>query len=178
MVSSVDRKLLSIIAGGQAVRRITLAELISKDELVANNNYSKSVSLNTSTPLTNVPCTGFIDVIQLYSAETGSGVVKTPAGTLYFFDADPVVAANAAALKAGGVDHDKLIGLVPVLTDDWESDPNGAMATIVVNIPFDTLSTIFVAFRMDSASEYNSVAGDDETLKIRFLVKATPDTLL
>lgn len=174
-MSSAVRALLKIIGDAETVRILAVQTLITKDELVAVNNYTKSISFDVRQVLDNASLQGRIAFIQLFSSETGSGAVKLPVGTLYVFKADPAIGVNATVLAAAGADHLNVVGTVPVVAGDWEDDDNGAVANIIVDIPFPTLADVFVAFKMDASSEFNSVAGDDEILQISISCKASQE---
>jgi len=171
-MSSAVRALLKIIGDAETVRTLATQTLITKDELIAINNYSKSISFDVRRTIDNAPTQGRVSFICLVSSETGTGAVKLPAGTLYVFKADPTIAANASALAAAGADHLNVIGTVPVVAADWESDASGAVANLLVDIPFPTLANVFIAFKMDGSSEFNSLAADDEILQIFISCKA------
>jgi len=175
MSSSAVRSILQIIADAETVRLLAIQTLITIDELVAVNNYTKSISFDVRKVLDSSSLQGRIAFVQLFSSEIGTGAVKLPAGTLYVFKADPSIGVNATALGAAGADHLNVVGTVPVVAGDWEDDANGAVANIIVDIPFPTLANVFVAFKMDASSEFNSLAGDDEILQISIGCKASQE---
>ena len=118
MSSAKELELLRITAGANSVRTVALAELIGIDENVAASNYSKSISINIVNNIGGETITGNIKSIELVSSESGTGAVLTPAGVLYFFKADPTIAANDAALT-GIADHRNIIGQIDFVASDW-----------------------------------------------------------
>ena len=175
MSSARELFLLDIIAGAEAIRLSPVLALISKDELVANSKYSKSISFDISSETVGDPLTGLISFVQMFSyvEAGGTGAVKKPVGTLYALKSDPAVAVNASALAANGADHLNIIGNIPIAATDWESDANGAVLNVLTDIPFRDLTNVFFVFQLDTGSAYNSSAGDDERLDICFGSKAS-----
>lgn len=171
-MSAASRDLLRITAGVETVKVLPTQTIITKDELIAVNNYSKSVSFDVSRAPGSVAQQGSVSGVVLISSEIGTGAVKLPSGTLYFFKADPTVAANASALAAAGADHLLVIGVVPVVASDWEGDLSGAVASLLVDVPFPKVGSVFVAFKMDAVSEFNSAGDDEEILDIFISCKA------
>lgn len=136
-----------------------LTELIGVNEQVDSTNYGASVGIALAATES-----GSILTVLLVSKETGTGAVQTPAGQLIFFDADPEITANLAAMSAAAADHAKIIGHIEVLVADWKSDTSGAYAFLITNIPFHSIGTLYATWRMASGSAMNDAAGDDEQL--------------
>lgn len=138
-----------------------LTELIGINEQVDQNEYCAEVEVTLAGTYS-----GEILAISLYSSETGTGAVQTPAGVLYIFDATTGVAAGDTAITA--TDLEKAIGLVTVATTDWYGDSSGKMAHKTVGIPFHALASLFFVFQRTDAASFNDAAGDDELLKVNF----------
>ena len=143
-----------------AICETGVTELIGKDEAVAQNQYSASVGIELGTQVS-----GEILHITLFSRETGSGAVLEPDGVLLVLDADPATAAGDTALTAA--ERITIIGAIPVETTDWQSDANGASATILTKpVAFHAVSNLYFVWFHENATGYNSAAGDDETLHL------------
>lgn len=146
-----------------SVWEVGSTELIDKDDRVDAQDYSASKALVIS----SYKKKGEIEQIVLTTLELGSGAVRTPAGWLYIFDADPAIAAGDTALVAAGVEHLTIITKVRINSTDWDSDGSGGTATVLTATPFHKLSNLYVSFRPDAgATSINDVAGDDEEMFI------------
>lgn len=143
-----------------------ITELIADDETIAQNRYSKSASVNIAQGST-YPRSGEVLAVSLASTLTGTGSVLEPTGKLIFFDADPAIAANDAAITVA--EHRSVIGQVDVAATDWVADAAGARAFVPDQpVPFHNISTIYVAWFHTLATSYNSLAADDELLHVNF----------
>ena len=140
-----------------------LTELIGINEQVDQNEYCASVGVALGGAFS-----GEIGAVCLYSTEDGSGAVQQPEGWLYVFDANPEIANGATAMTAAA--RSTILGRVKVASADWEADANGATAYLLLTepIPFHTLSTLYFAFKLTSATSLNDAAGDDEQLEFNF----------
>lgn len=148
------------------VHRSDLLEIIGKDETVAQNQYSADVAL------TIVPANGYtsgeILQVQLLTREDDAGaggVILTPAGKLLFFSASPGLTASNTSLATAAI-WETLIGMISVEAADWHTDAKGGGACLNLQpIGFPAgLTSIYIAFFLESATGFNSAAGDDEKL--------------
>lgn len=142
-----------------AIKKTSAIELVGADEQLAQNNYADaaeaSLSLGNSTK-----GSGMILSALLISE---GGAILEPTGELLIFSADPGHSLNASAIAAASLAN--LIGKVSVGASNWVSDANGAHAWIETAVPFESASSLFLVFRLTSATSINSAGGDDETLK-------------
>jgi len=142
-----------------------LTELIGINEQVDQNDYSGSVEV--SLPYT---MSGEILSVMFYSTEDGSGSVQSPEGWLYILDADPAIASGDTAMTAA--ERVTVLGRVKLESDDWETDANGGTAFIFdTPIPFHQLSSLFLVFKLTSATSLNDAAGDDEQLEVNLWIR-------
>ena len=142
-----------------------LTELIGVDEQVDQNDYSGSVEVSLPYAMS-----GEILSVMFYSTEDGSGSVQSPEGWLYLLDADPVVASGATSMTAA--ERVTVLGRVKLESSDWETDANGGTAFIYdTPIPFQQLSSLFLVFKLTSATSLNDAAGDDEQLEVNLWIR-------
>ena len=141
--------------------------LIGKDDAeITAGEYTNTADFALSADLDE---SGEILSVLLVSSESGSGAVQTPAGVLYFFDADPDTSAGDTALVAAGVEHKTLLGFVTINSTDWVSDASGGAAFKAVSIPFHITATIYAVFQTAvGAGAINSAVGDDEMIDLNF----------
>ena len=147
------------------VLEVGTTELIDKDDAaIAASAYTKSVSVTLESDLSGGGgVSGEILSFQMTSLEIGTGAIIYPACTVFFFDADPAIAAADTAMVAAGVEHKSVIGMIEILAGDWNVDTTGAVVFKAVSIPFHKLKTIYVAAKLAAGSTtVNSAAGDDE----------------
>ena len=145
------------------IRELGLTELIGINEKVDQNDYSASEDI-TIAPGPQ-PASGVIHQVVFYQTEDGSGSIHSPAGTLYILDADPAVASGATAITAA--EWVTVIGKVDVAATDWKTDTAGGFAMPSHDpIYFHALSTLYVTFKLTSATGLNDAAGDDEQLEM------------
>ena len=137
-----------------------LLELAGADEQIDQNDYTAAVEFAPDGLIS-----GEILHVTLYTTETGSGAILTPAGTLLILDADPGHASGATALSAAA--RVTVIGAIPVSASDWQSDANGASATITdTPIAFEEVDSLWFVWFHEDATSINSAAGDDEVLRM------------
>lgn len=152
---SISQPFATILEGG-------LTELIGIDEQVDQNDYGASVGVALGGTYS-----GEILHVTLYTSETGTGAILTPAGWLLVFDADPTIAAGDTSISAA--ERQTLIGQISVLAADWIADANGASATIQCQpLAFHSLATLWFAWFHTDAVSFNDLAGDDEMLDFNF----------
>jgi hypothetical protein len=145
-----------------AIQEAGVTELIGVDEKVDQNDYCGSVAITLA-----ALCSGEILSVCFYSTEDGTGGVQQCEGWLYFFDANPAIASGDTTITAAA--RVTVLGRVKLESTDWEADTNGATAYIYdTPVPFHSLSTIYVAFKLTSATSLNDAAGDDEQLEVNF----------
>jgi len=143
------------------VREVGLTEIIGKDDQVDQNELSGTVDLTVAASgLVN----GEIKGVILITSETGTGAILTPAGKLFFLDADPNTSPGDAALSLAELQT--VLGIVDVAAGDWQSFPNGAICAKTPGIPFHDLATIHAVWRHTDATSFNDAAGDDEAMHI------------
>ena len=135
---------------------------INDTEVSISGDYSNTADLSLGGTYS-----GEILSVLLVSSETGSGAVQTGKGIVFFFDADPNVAAGDTALAAAGAEHKTVLGMVAIEAADWDSDSNGGSVFKTVALPFHALATIYAVYRnTDASAVWNSAVGDDEMLDI------------
>jgi len=148
-----------------AIVEAGLTELIGADEQVDQNDLCGSVGISLGATMS-----GEILGVLLVSRETGTGAVQTPDGILFFFDADPSISSGATAMSAAA--RQALLGQIAVTGTDFDSDANGASVYLVsVPVAIHGISTLYVAFRLTSATSYNDGAGDDEILEVNVWIR-------
>ena len=139
-----------------------LIELVGKDEVVAQNQYSAG----TAIPVSVSAAGGIIKSIVLSQTELDAGAILSVAGVLVFFTADPVCAAGDTAVTSTA--WGKSLGTVTVAAGDWVTDANGGAALkATLDIPFPRLANLWCVFKLTSATSINSGATDDEVLSIK-----------
>jgi len=95
--------------------------------------------------------------------------VQEPAGKLLIFNAAVTVAAGDTSITV--LERSELIGMIAVSAADWQSDANGASASILLQpIPYNTNDLYLVWFHEDATS-YNDGAGDDEQLEVNLFYR-------
>lgn len=143
------------------IQELGLTELVGADEQLDQNDYGASVAITLGDGIR--PVSGELLSFMFYTAETGSGAIQTPAGTLLILDADPAVSAGDTAISAA--EHRTVLGRVDVEAADWNSDANGGNACKLDQpIPFHSLNAIYALWYHTDATSLNDGAGDDETL--------------
>jgi hypothetical protein len=146
------------------ILELGLTELIGINEQVDQNDYSGSVAVSIASP-EGAPVSGEILSVCFYSTEDGSGAVQQPEGWLYILDADPAVSSGDTAITAA--ERVTVLGRVKLEAADWDVDANGGTAYICdTPIAFHDLTTLYLVFKLTSATSINSAAGDDEQLEI------------
>jgi len=141
-----------------------LVELVGADEQVDQNDYGGSVAVTLGDGVR--PCSGELLSFALFSTETGSGAVQTPAGILLILDADPATTAGDTAITAA--ERVTILGHVAVAATDWQSDANGGSAFVYNQpIPFHNLQTLYFLWVHEDATSLNDGAGDDEILQAK-----------
>ena len=142
-----------------------ITELIGVDTAaIAQNAFSASVEV--ALPQTRLR-QGIIRSLGFYI--NGAAVALSPAGELFLLDADPAVAAADTDLAAA--EWLTIFGNVPMVNADVISDgtPNGGLALYHdLYIPFHMVDSIFLVFKLTSATAFNSAGGDDESLSVNF----------
>lgn len=141
-----------------------LTELIGANESVAQNRYAASVGVSLGGTYSGEALS-----ILLIAQESGSGSIQAATGHLVIFDADPSIAANAAAIATGK--WPTVLAVVDVASGDWHTDANGGAAYIMVqDVPFHAVATLYFTFFLESAA-INDADEDNETLSVNFWYK-------
>jgi len=139
-----------------------LIELVGINEQVDQNDYGAHVTAN-------LKGSGEIIAACFMSTEDGTGAVQEPAGKLLIFNAAVTVAAGDTSITV--LERSELIGMIAVSAADWQSDANGASASILLQpIPYNTNDLYLVWFHEDATS-YNDGAGDDEQLEVNLFYR-------
>jgi hypothetical protein len=138
-------------------------ELVGINEQVDENEYGGSVAVTLDA---DVGHSGEILNVILVSTEDDSGSVQTPAGTLFFFNANPSINAGATAMTAAARLLE--VGQVSIAAADWQSDANGASVSKDVAISFEQLQSLYLAWFHEDATSLNDGASDDEQLEVIF----------
>lgn len=159
--SLVNQSFMSYLVAPMGV--IAMTELIGINEQVDQNDYSKSAAVALGGTYS-----GEILSIEMYTTEDDAGVggaILVPDGVLYIFSADPTIAFGDTSISAA--ERLTLLGEKKIFAADWSSDANGGSAWLITAIPFHPLATLYFAFKLTSATSFNSAAGDDERLRFR-----------
>lgn len=144
------------------ITELGLSNLIGADQQVDQNDYGASVALTLGDGVR--PVSGEFLSFLFYTAETGSGAVQTPAGTLLLLDADPAVSAGDTSITAA--ERFTVVGQIRVLASDWISDANGGSAFIHDQpLPFHSLTALYAVWFHEDTASFNDAGGDDETLQ-------------
>lgn len=141
-----------------------ITELIGINEQVAQNQFAASAAF--AIPMDRLR-QGVIRSLGFYL--NGAAVGISPAGELLLLDADPAVSAGDTDLSEA--EWLTIFGNVPLVNADIISDgtPAGGIATYPdLYIPFCRMSIMYLVFKLTSATQFNSLAGDDESLSVGF----------
>jgi hypothetical protein len=145
-----------------AIRETGVLELIGINEQVDQNEYCNAVIASLPS---GQPMSGEILHVTLYTRETGSGAVLTPAGILYILDADPAVAAGATLITA--TVRRTVIAQIPIAAADWKSDAGGASVSVHNKpVAFHALKSLYFLWFHEDATSFNDAGGDDEILEV------------
>jgi len=144
-------------------KELGVTELIGINEVIAQNEYSKSVALTLDPG--GKARSGSIEQISIIMTEDGTGAIQAVDGKLIFLDADPAVAAADTALTAA--EWLTVLGWYDIVNTDFVSDANGGFVFYNEKpVRFHALATIYAVFFLESATSINSVAGDDEQMEL------------
>lgn len=141
------------------VHETGLLEVVDANHQVDQNELSATVDLVIATQGT---ISGEIKGLILITSVTGTGSILTPAGKLFFLDADPNTTPGDAALSLAELQT--VLGIVDVAAGDWQSFTNGAICAKTPGIPFHPLQAIYAVWRHTDATSFNDAAGDDEEM--------------
>jgi len=151
-----------ITTDSQPIGELTITELIGIDERVDASEYGASVA-------TTLSGTGEIVNICLFATEDGTGVVRTPSGTLLLFNADPATVAGDVAITAA--ERITILAHFSLLSTDYQFDANGASNCQATTEVYNT-GTLFTAFFLAGGeASFNDMAGDDEQLELSVLFR-------
>lgn len=140
------------------IQAIGLTELVGINEQVDQNDFSASVEVKLGG-------SGVIRRWMFYQTEDQSGSLLSVEGTLLIFDADPEVDNGDTVIDAAAWVH--CIGKVDVTSGDWVGDGmNGQVAEVVKDVEFHDCPSIWLVFKLTSATAINSGANDDEQLEV------------
>ena len=148
------------------VKTSTVLELVGKDEEINTSDWGEEVAFTLRPEDVSGEVLGINLVGRIDDATGGTGTIPVPAGKLFFFDADPGLAAGDTELGSGV--HDSVIGEVVVAASDWYSDAKGAAAYFDNPIAFYTLKILYMAWFHTDATDINDATGDDEILEMAF----------
>ena len=143
------------------IREVGLKEIVGADDQVDQNELSGTADLVVSASgLVN----GEIKSVILITSEAGTGAIQTPAGKLFFLDADPNTSPGDTALTLAELQT--VLGIVDVAAGDWQSFTNGAICAKTPGITFHDLATIYAVWLHTDATSFNDAAGDDESMHL------------
>ncbi len=164
---TLDAEVIDVDATGQgdlpmvpfaAITELAVTEIIGIDEQVDQFEYSEATQLALGATVSG-------EILNVTLILSGT---LTEAGTLLIFDADPsVTLADANLATASWL---LAIGKIDVAAGDWfeeDSGGTGAVATFAEPIAFHALSSLWVAYYHEGATQWNSAAGDNESLDIQ-----------
>lgn len=139
-----------------------LTELVGINEQLTQNQFSAAVGVDIDTADAGISG----EVVQAVLVSSGTGLLKVE-GDLLILDADPANAADSATLDLA--EHQTLIGRINFGSSDWTTgDANAVTAHKQVAVPFHQLKTLYFVFQLTSATQVNSLAGDDELIQLNF----------
>lgn len=150
-------------------------------ELIDGDTQIDQYDWSASTAISLLPERDFLHIsgaqFKFLFAGAGTGAALHPAGTLYFFRADPEITAGDTAITETQVDL--IIAKLDIAADDWttlvtdtlEWASFGAMwfGADAETIKLLKLHTIYVSFYYEGATTINSLAADAESLEVRFI---------
>ena len=143
-------------------------ELIGINEQVSQDQFNASVAMVDwagATPASRQR-NGAIRSVGFFM--NGAAKAISPAGELFFMDADPGTSSDDANLVAA--EWLTVFGNVPLVNADVISaaaNETGAIALYHdLYIPFHALDAIYMLFQLLSATQFNSLGGDDELLQV------------
>ena len=158
---------------GKGIRHINaiLAELIDIDTLVAQNRYGDSVAIALPLNADGRLMSGFVESLSLISTVDGTGSVQEVTGSMFFFNADPVISAADTDMTAAA--WATVLARVDVVEGDWvAADANGGVATFHdQHIAFPALSQLFAVWFHTLAASFNGAGADNEQLELNIHIK-------
>ena len=135
--------------------------LVGINNAVDQNKWSPSVALSLDVGETVLG--SYIKAVRLIAGESGSGSVIKSVGDVVFFNADPAIASNDAAITAA--EWLTVVGHATFAAANYTTgDALGAVAQANVEIPLPPTSTLWAALLKTDAAALNDAAGDDEFL--------------
>lgn len=141
-----------------------MTEIIGEDEQVAQNQFAASAEVALAQTRHRQ---GVIRSVGFYFNAPAPAI--SPAGELLFLDADPAVAAaDTDLLEAEWL---TMFGNVPLANADVIKDATATGGIALYHdlyIPFHMMGSIWLVFKLTSATQYNSAGGDNETLDVNF----------
>lgn len=135
-----------------------VTEIIGENEQVSQYDWSEGTEIALGGTYSG-------EVLNITLILSGT---LTEAGTLLIFDADPSVTIGDANLATAS--WLLVIGKLDIAAGDWyeeDSGGTGAVATFAEPIAFHALSSLWVAYYHEGATQWNSAAGDNESLDIQ-----------
>lgn len=141
-----------------AITELAVTEIIGENEQAAQYDWSDGTQLALGGTYSG-------EILNITLILSGT---LSEAGTLVVFDADPNV--NLAAANLATASWLLAIGKVDIAAGDWyeeDSGGTGAVATFAEPIAFHALSSLWVAYYHEGATQWNSLAADNETLDIQ-----------
>ena len=142
----------------QALAEQAATEIIGVDEQASQYDWSDGTQLSLGGTYSG-------EILNVTLMLSGT---LSEAGTLLVFDADPsVTLADANLATASWL---LAIGKIDVAAGDWfeeNSGGTGAVATFAEPIAFHAVSSLWVAYYHEGATQWNSLAADNETLDIQ-----------
>ena len=139
-----------------------VTEIIGENEQVSQYDWSEGTEIALGGTYSG-------EVLNITLILSGT---LTEAGTLLIFDADPsVTLADANLATASWL---LAIGKVDVAAGDWFEENaagTGATATFAVPIAFHSMSSLWVAFYHEGATQWNSLAADNESLDVQIEIR-------
>ncbi len=140
------------------ITEIPVTEIIGIDEQVDQFEYSAATELAFGSTVSG----------ELLNATVPISGLLTEAGTLLIFDADPSVSLADANLATAS--WALAIGKVDIAAGDWyeeDSGGTGAVATFAEPIAFHAVSSLWIVYYHEGATQWNSLAGDNESLSFQ-----------
>lgn len=148
-------------------------ELIGGDETVAQNKFGGSVVVPDLQPVGQ--SLRIIKALLLHTWDAdATGTNLTPAGNIIIFERDPSIAVGTAQDGLTNGIARTILSTIAVTAASWKTrGTEVAVASLdtlsFLYVPLPALRDIYVAFEYTGATSFNSAAGDEETLEVKFL---------
>lgn len=108
----------------QTLEPIRNVPLLALTDALAQNEFTASVKLEVAVGQNLKHRRAYITKILLATGKAGTGTVRTPALTLYFFHTDPAI--TLADTDLTDTQRSYIVGKIVIFAGNWHTDANGA----------------------------------------------------